>query len=50
MAEEEEVIGDVVKVEEGDVASSYRSKGSIICVIIKSNPSQWQTTANWRIH
>ena len=40
MAEESEV-GDVVKVEEGDERSSYRSKGSIICAIIKSNPSQW---------
>ena len=25
----------------------YRSKGLTICVIIKSNPSQCQTTAKW---
>ena len=50
MAEEEEVIEEIVKVEEGDETTLYRSKGLTICVIIKSNPSQWQTTAKWGIH
>ena len=41
MAEEEEVIDEVVQVEEGDETSLYRTKGSTICVTIKGNPSQW---------
>ena len=50
MAEEEEVIEEIVQVEEGDECHHTDPKDLTICVTIESNPSQWQATANWGIH